>query len=293
MGILTRVKLNSKSEDAGQKAPPAAAEYVRVSINIAHNGLARDRRAVLPWRVRDGMRQTRLNDDVTLSQPLNWKRRHGPTGRDCQVLFAVLRQADVDKSAKVSISAASLLKKLRWARKGPSYTALFDALDYWSEVTLVFDSWHEPGQGNVERALPPPIKCLWQTNDMLRILVHADWHKLRERYFRAMPFPLPPQPIVQNALLKFPALPAERDEDYWWHTRPVSLSTLADKLGVQHQHAHRNAVVVRAIKLATAWLDKAGGNCTPRIAAGKVRFIYQWPKYLKPKAKKTKRKASR
>jgi hypothetical protein len=213
---VAKARGNGKPESKTVDGPDIP--FLQLNKNYSNYPLARDARVGLLWRKLESGRwiadlpgnpriKLRLPKDVDewLKRPL--------TGFDMKVLFALLRLSHMHDDRIVTlVSAAALLKDMKLnERDSRHHNRLKAALELWEKLSIRFRCWYDancyggkrkpkPGQGRMDLILPPPIRLTKSTNEF-NVEIHAEWHKLRDRFFVQVRLPLPTNEPQQNLIL--------------------------------------------------------------------------------------------
>lgn len=283
-------------------APQGNRSWVRVNRNLLNYPFATDRRCVLEWQQQGDARVTQLNDDVTLSLPLDFRER-APDAFDVQALLALLHLADGKKTKSSMLlldGKADLLERMGRSTKNAG-RALTDALDLWKRLSLTFERWHVPKSklelgGNSRRTLPPPIVQWWFAKGQLRVEIHSEWVALLQQrgFFAWVPSILPKTAAAQNLALFIRSVPVRKKGDAGWleSLNHYTRRRLATKIGLRSNR--RGAALQDILQQVDLWLrDLGGGLAESGEDANGVTFIFHLPGLpkRKPVPAKTKSKA--
>ncbi len=255
-----------KSEPKPHPERPSLHSAVRLNRNFMNYPLARSARTEPRWhddrRRRDTWCRLPGDDRIELSLPTGSPvRRRLPTGFDMDVLFRLLAAVQARKQACVEFaSRAAFLRELQLTDDKANRERLERALQLWQVLTVRYRHWYLPGDGGkyIDREFPPPIKHYEFRGNRLVVTLDRDWVNLaKEKYYEAVPLPLPHEASAQNFVLMVLTNARDIDEtDGAFKVNFERVPWLCRKIGLRKA---AREWLERAAMTASAWFKSCGG----------------------------------
>lgn len=174
------------------------ARYLKLDRNLLNYPIARDGHLRTHWRksVKTGRRLCDFGETLSIRLPadVDAKHKRWPTAFDMNVLFALIRQAQVTRSQTITLpSRTSLLRMMGMAKKSSNYRKLDDAIALWQVLSVRFINGYVSRGEERGFTWPPPIQSMQSG----RLTINRKWLP-NKKYYTRVPLPLPGNALAQN-----------------------------------------------------------------------------------------------
>jgi hypothetical protein len=235
------------------------AHYLKLDRNLHNYPLARDGHLRTHWRksAKTGRWVCDFGETLTIRLPadVDAKHKRWPTAFDMNVLFALLREAQVTRSPTITPpSRSSLLRRMGVAKKSSNYRRLEDAIALWQVLSVRFINGYVSRGEERGFTWPPPIQSMRSG----RLTINRKW--LPKTYYTRVALPLPGNAPAQNLVLWLHTAirRGAADENGVETTKRRKRLSLCWTIGVAHNN--RQPRLLAAIAAAEQWYERQGGE---------------------------------